>query len=95
MGQISDREGGFAVNNVLIEQQQPGGQWKKLGNTDGNGRWWIIKDTVSGGGKIRLSKPGYHTQLMSESEFLQQMNIVMVPTGGRGVEDEMHSMSQD
>ncbi|MBI5762430.1 MAG: hypothetical protein HZA51_02765 [Planctomycetes bacterium] len=82
MGQISDREGAFSINNVRIEQQQTDGSWKNLGSTDGNGRWWIIKEKINGGGRIRLSKNGYYTIMMGESEFLQQYNIVLAPTGG-------------
>jgi hypothetical protein len=95
MGQVSDREAGFAVNNVIIEQQQPGGQWKSLGHTDGNGRWWVMKDFIKGGGRIKLSKPGYHTKVISESEFLQEMNIVLLPTGGSGMEEDAHSLQRD
>lgn len=93
MGQVSDREGAFAVNDVKIEQVRTGGKWKYLGNTDGTGRWWIIKEMIKGGGNVRLSKPGYHTVVMSESEFLQQINILMVPTEVRGSEfgDAAHS----
>ncbi len=82
MGQISDREGAFSINNVRFEQQQSDGTWKYLGNTDGNGRWWIMKEKIKGGGGIRLSKNGYYTITMGESEFLQQYNIVLAPTGG-------------
>jgi len=83
MGQISDREGAFSINNVKIEQQQTNGSWKHLGDTDGNGRWWIIKEWIKGGGQVRLSKPGYYAITMSESEFLQQVNIVMMSSGSR------------
>ena len=82
MGQVSDREGAFSVGGVKIEQMQSDGSWYQLGITDGNGRWWIIKDKMQGGGKIRLSKPGYYPIVMSDAEFIQQVNLVMTPTGG-------------
>ena len=81
MGQISDREGAWAVKGVLIEQQQKNGSWKKIGNTDGNGRWWVVKDMM-GNGAIRLSKPGYYSVKMTEAEFLQQTNVLMSPSDG-------------
>lgn len=84
MGQISDREGAFSINNVRIEQSQPDGSWKQLGSSDGNGRWWIIKEKLKGGGNVRLSKPGYYPVVMSEAEFLQQVNVLMTPTESRG-----------
>jgi len=83
MGQISDREGGFAVNDVRIEQQQPDGSWKVLDKTDGNGRWWIMKDEISGGGRIRIAKNGYITRVMREAEFLQEHNLV-IPADSEG-----------
>jgi hypothetical protein len=84
MGQVSDREGAFSVGGVKIEQMQSDGSWYQLGITDGNGRWWIIKDKMQGGGKIRLSKPGYYPIVMSDSEFIQQVNLVLTPTGSSG-----------
>lgn len=83
-GHVSDREQSYAVNNVEISQQQPDGQWKKLGVSDGKGRWDIMKHTISGGGKIRLRKPGYETLIMNESDFLQQHVILMQATGDAG-----------
>jgi hypothetical protein len=88
MGQISDRESGFSIGDVLVEQQQSGGTWKQLGHSDGNGRWWILKDKMHGGGKIRLSKPGYHNMVIPESEFLQQSNIVLIPSDATELGDE-------
>jgi hypothetical protein len=84
MGQISDREAAWAVANVQIDQHQPDGTWKSLGSTDGNGRWWIIKEKIKGGGKIRLSRGGYLPIYLGESEFLQQNNIIMYPEAGGG-----------
>lgn len=88
MGQISDRQSAWSVNDVLIEQQQTDGSWKQLGRTDGNGRWWIIKDRFSGGGKVRLSKPGYFSITMPEAEFLQQNNLLMIPSGEAEMGDD-------
>lgn len=79
MGQISDRESAFAVNGVEIEQQQPDGSWKELGTTDGRGRWWILKDQIKPGRPVRLKKRGYRTEVMSDSEFMQQNNMIMMP----------------
>lgn len=76
-GQVSDRQGTWPVNNVNISQQQSDGSWKDIGVTDGKGRWNILKARISGGGRVKLHKPGYYTVLMSESEFLQQSNILM------------------
>ena len=84
MGQVSDREGAFSIGGVKIEQIQSDGSWKYLGTTDGNGRWWILKEKMKGGGKIRLSKQGYHSVIMSDAEFLQQVNLVLMPTGSSG-----------
>ena len=67
MGQISDRESSWRVIGAMIEQQQADGSWKTLGETDGGGRWWIMKDQIRGGGRIRISKPGYYTRTMGES----------------------------
>jgi len=83
-GQISDREGGFAVNDASIEQRGPEGNWRLLDKTDGHGRWWIMKERIKGGGAVRISKPGYFPLALSESEFLQSANLVMSPTGGSG-----------
>lgn len=76
-GQVSDRQGTFPVNDVVISQQQNDGSWKRIGNTDGKGKWNILKAQISGGGRVRMEKQGYHTLTMSESEFLQQNNILM------------------
>ena len=82
MGQISDRESAFAIGNARIEQQEEDGSWKPLGKTDGNGRWWIMKEDIRSGGTIRIQKPGYYPLHMSESEFLQEYNLLLIPTGG-------------
>jgi hypothetical protein len=76
-GQISDRQGTFPVNDVTISQQQNDGTWKRIGNSDGNGKWNILKGKIEGGGRVKLTKPGYHMLNMSEAEFLQQHNILM------------------
>jgi hypothetical protein len=89
MGQVSDRESAFAINDARIEQQTPDGGWRLLGRTDGGGRWWIMKDKIQDGGPIRITKPGYFAIRMSESEFLQSMNLIMIPTGGAGVSDDL------
>jgi hypothetical protein len=81
MGQISDRESGFAIGNARIRQQQEDRSWKLLGKTDGNGRWWIMKEDLRSGGLIGISKPGYLSLSVSESEFLQEHNLLMIPTG--------------
>lgn len=87
MGQISDRESSWAVPGATIEQQQSDGTWQMLGETDGGGRWWILKDKIQGGGRIRISKPGYFTRTMREGEFLQENNIVLIPGGGGDQDD--------
>lgn len=80
-GQISDWESTRAIYGVVISQHQPDGGWKRVGETDGTGRWNIFKRRISGGGDIRLSKPGYRTKTMLESTFLQEHNILMQATG--------------
>lgn len=80
-GQISDRESAQAIYGVDISQHQADGAWKRVGQTDGTGRWNIFKRRISGGGDIRLSKPGYRTRTMLESTFLQEHNILMQATG--------------
>ena len=79
MGRMSDREYSSAVAGVKIEQQQEDGTWKKLGETDGSGKWWILKSDYKGGGKIRLSKKGYGTQIMTDNEFMQASSMLMAP----------------
>lgn len=76
-GQISDRQGTWPVNDVIISQQQSDGSWKRIGSSDGKGKWNILKANIKGGGRIKLEKPGYYTLNMSESEFLQQNNILL------------------
>jgi hypothetical protein len=88
MGQVSDREASWAVGGALIEQQRSDGTWKEIGETDGGGRWWILKDRIKGGGRIRITKPGYFPRTMAEAEFMQETNIMMIPTGaGDRMED--------
>ena len=89
MGQISDRESAFAINDARIEQQTEDGGWRLLGKTDGGGRWWIMKDRVKGGGAIRITKPGYYPLRMAEGEFIQSMNLLMIPTGGAGTGEDL------
>jgi len=79
MGQVSDQLSASSVNAVTIEQQQVDGSWKYLGETDGNGRWWIMKNEIKAGRRIRLTKPGYQPKLMSDTDFLQQHNLTMLP----------------
>src|SRR5262245_36172772 len=80
MGRINDREYASAVGGVKIEQQQDDGSWRRLGETDGSGKWWIMRSDYKGGGRIRLSKQGYGTQIMSDNEFMQASSLMMVPT---------------
>jgi hypothetical protein len=87
MGQISDRESSWGIPGATIEQQQADGSWRTLGETDGGGRWWILKDKIRGGGRVRVSKAGYYARTMRESEFLQENNIVLLP-GAEGDLDE-------
>lgn len=79
------------VNDVRIEQQQSDGVWKTIGHSDGKGAWNIFKAQIKGGGRVRLSKPGYATIVMDESDFLSQNVIMMAPTSqdnwGDGVSD--------
>lgn len=88
MGQISDREASWSVGGAVIEQQQPDGGWKRLGETDGGGRWWIMKDSIRGGGRIRITKPGYFTKYLRESEFMQENNVLMTPSDASSPEEE-------
>ena len=86
--QISDRESTRPVYGVVISQHQADGAWKRVGQTDGTGRWNIFKSRISGGGDIRLSKPGYRTKMMLESTFLQEHNVLMQATA-QGSYDEL------
>lgn len=79
MGRMNDREYSTAVAGVKIEQQQDDGTWKYLGETDGSGKWFILKSEYKGGGRIRLSKKGYGTQIMSDNEFMQASSMLMAP----------------
>ena len=84
MGQVSDRDGAFSIRDARIDQIDSDGSWRTLGATDGNGRWWIMKERIKGGGRIRITKAGYHTVYMTESEFLQQVNLLMIPESDSG-----------
>jgi len=84
MGQLSDRESSWSINRADIEQQQSDGEWKVIGTTDGNGRWWIMKEDIQGGGRVRIIKPGYYPLIMSESEFLNEPNLLMIPSSSKG-----------
>lgn len=79
MGRMSDREYASSVAGVKIEQQQEDGSWKQLGETDGSGKWWIMRSEYKGGGRIRLSKKGYGTQVMTDNEFMQASSMLMSP----------------
>jgi len=79
MGRMNDREYASAVAGVKIEQQQEDGSWRKIGETDGSGKWWILKSEYQGGGRIRLSKKGYGTQVMTDNEFMQASSMLMSP----------------
>lgn len=80
-GQINNRETSRSVNDVKIEQQQEGGGWKEIGRSDGKGAWNIFKMQIEPGRRIRLSKPGYETLVMEESDFLSQSVILLTPSG--------------
>jgi len=86
-GHISDQEGTWGIGGVDIAQHQPDGSWKRIGGSDGKGRWEVFKYKVSGGGRIRLRKRGYLTRIFSEGEFLQQHMILMQATQ-EGVEGD-------
>lgn len=79
-GVISDRETSRPIPTARIEQMR-GGEWRELGETDGRGRWWIMKHDIKGGGRIKLSKPGYYADTLPESEFLGGQSFLLVPTG--------------
>ncbi len=80
-GHISDKEGTWGINDVAISQKQDDGSWKRIGGTDGKGRWEVFKQKIKGGGAVRLRKRGYYTITMSEAEFLQRHMILMSATG--------------
>ena len=86
-GQIRDQETAASIGGARIEQQEPDGSWKLLATTDGKGGWEIFKANVQGGGAVRITKPGYYTLHMPESEFMSSNNLIMTPTGGGGTED--------
>jgi len=87
-GQITDRESTQAIHGVIISQQQADGTWKRVGQTDGTGRWNIFKSQISGGGDVRLRKRGYRTQTMLESTFLQE-HLVLMQADGESSYDRM------
>ncbi len=78
-GIISDREYARPLPYVQISQRHSG-SWKTLGETDGRGRYWIMKDTVKGGGRVRFSKEGYHPAEVTEGEFLTGQSFILVPS---------------
>lgn len=78
-GEVSDRLGAGGVAYAMIEQQQPGGAWKRIGRTDGKGAWNIFKHDIRGGGRIRIRKEGYRSVVLTEQDFLQQNLILMAP----------------
>lgn len=80
-GQINNRETSRSVNDVTIEQQQEEGGWKEIGRTDGKGAWNIFKMQIKPGRRIRLSKPGYESLVLEESDFLSQSVILLTPSG--------------
>jgi hypothetical protein len=79
MGRMNDREYSTPVAGVKVEQQQEDGSWKFIGETDGSGKWFILKSKYKGGGNIRLSKKGYGTQVMADNEFMQASSMLMAP----------------
>lgn len=83
-GQVSNRMTSAPVNDVKMEQQKSDGKWKTIGYSDGKGAWNILKMQVSGGGPVRLTKPGYAPLVMDESEFLSQNVILLTPTEEQG-----------
>jgi len=78
-GIISDRETARPLPFVEISQRHSG-SWKSLGETDGRGRYWIIKETVKGGGRIRFTKESYHPAEVTEGEFLTGQSFILVPS---------------
>jgi hypothetical protein len=94
MGQISDRDSSRSIGSASIEQKQSDGSWKLLDQTDGNGRWWIMKSEVGGGGRIRISKPGYYPKVIPENEFMQEHSLLLVPSGAGGFGDDAEGMWQ-
>lgn len=86
-GHVDDRDGVGGVNGVEISQKLSGGRWRRLGETDGKGKWSIFKSEIHGGGEIRLRKPGYKTLILPESQFLQKGLILMQSIDGSGYDD--------
>jgi len=78
-GIISDRETARPLPFVEITQRNKG-SWKDLGQTDGRGRYWIMKENVKGGGRVRFSKEGYHPAEVTEGEFLTGQSFLLVPS---------------
>jgi hypothetical protein len=77
-GIISDRETARPLPYVAITQRHKS-NWKELGKTDGRGRYWVLKETVTGGGNVRFSKDGYHPAEVTEGEFLTGQSFILVP----------------
>jgi hypothetical protein len=77
-GIVSDRHSGRPIPGVQIDQNRAE-SWKNLGETDGKGRYWIMKSDVKGGGRVRLSKPGYHFTEMREGDFLTGQSFLLIP----------------
>lgn len=88
-GHISDRENSWGINNVTISQQQDDGSWRRIGTSDGKGRWEVFKENIKGGGRIKVEKDGYYPILMPEAEFLQKHVILMQSSGGDDSGDSM------
>ncbi len=88
-GIVSDRETSRPIPGVRIDQNRARG-WKDLGETDGKGRYWILKSEIRGGGRIRLSKAGYYATTLSEAEFLGGQSFLMIP--GESESDEFREL---
>ncbi|MFO0972480.1 MAG: hypothetical protein U1A27_03440 [Phycisphaerae bacterium] len=76
-GNIIDRDTARPIPDVAIDLQQGGG-WKRLGETDQRGRYWILRHTVKSG-YVRLSKVAYYQQVISDSEFRSAQGFQLVP----------------
>lgn len=80
-GIISDRETARPLPFVKIDQEKGDG-WKHVGDTDGRGRYWIMKDRVGGGGVMRFSKNGYLPTKVTEGDFLTGQSFLLTPSNG-------------
>lgn len=78
-GIVSDRENGRPLPSVQIDQKRAE-QWRSLGETDGKGRYWIMKHGVHGGGPVRLAKQGYHSTEIKEGDFLTGQSFLLIPS---------------